>query len=109
MPRILAAKHVTHVSGRNSLLPMCPEQTVWEMARPEGFEPPTPTFVALYSIQLSYGRACTKLYHPILGGFPFQSLPRNASLRDSASPSFRVVSLPMTPRLRPPALAFVSH
>ena len=27
------------------------------MARPEGFEPPTPTFVALYSIQLSYGRA----------------------------------------------------
>jgi hypothetical protein len=28
-----------------------------KMARPEGFEPPTPTFVALYSIQLSYGRA----------------------------------------------------
>jgi hypothetical protein len=27
------------------------------LARPEGFEPPTPTFVALYSIQLSYGRA----------------------------------------------------
>ena len=27
-----------------------------ELARPEGFEPPTPTFVALYSIQLSYGR-----------------------------------------------------
>jgi hypothetical protein len=36
-----------------------------KMARPEGFEPPTPTFVALYSIQLSYGRA---LQNPIFGG-----------------------------------------
>ena len=35
------------------------------MARPEGFEPPTPTFVALYSIQLSYGRA---LKNPFFGG-----------------------------------------
>jgi hypothetical protein len=35
------------------------------LARPEGFEPPTPTFVALYSIQLSYGRA---LANPIFGG-----------------------------------------
>lgn len=26
------------------------------MARPEGFEPPTPKFVAWCSIQLSYGR-----------------------------------------------------
>lgn len=26
------------------------------VARPEGFEPPTPRFVAWYSIQLSYGR-----------------------------------------------------
>ena len=27
------------------------------VARPEGFEPPTPWFVAMCSIQLSYGRA----------------------------------------------------
>ena len=29
---------------------------LWEVARPEGFEPPTPWFVAKYSIQMSYGR-----------------------------------------------------
>lgn len=28
----------------------------FELARPEGFEPSTPWFVAKYSIQMSYGR-----------------------------------------------------
>ena len=56
---------------------MCPVRTQRKLARPEGFEPPTPTFVALYSIQLSYGRAYSKLYHPILGDFSSQSLTRN--------------------------------
>ena len=27
-----------------------------KLVRPEGFEPPTPTFVALCSVQMSYGR-----------------------------------------------------
>ena len=63
--------------------------------RPEGFEPPTPTFVALYSIQMNYGRKlglivyCTirkagvcRLHttYPIVprmqGGIEFESLRR---------------------------------
>ena len=31
------------------------------LARPEGFEPPTPKFVAWCSIQLSYGRVVGEL------------------------------------------------
>ena len=33
-----------------------------KMARPEGFEPPTPKFVAWCSIQLSYGRKITAAF-----------------------------------------------
>ncbi len=39
----------------------CPFQS--NLARPAGFEPTTPWFVARYSIQLSYGRIC--LHDPI--------------------------------------------
>ena len=58
------------LTGGIILLPMCPERTRRKMARPEGFEPPTPTFVALYSIQLSYGRAYTKIIPPRPGRYP---------------------------------------
>ncbi len=33
------------------------------MVRPEGLEPPTYGFEARRSIQLSYGRTTTKIYH----------------------------------------------
>ena len=36
-----------------------------QLARPEGFEPPTPRFVVWYSIQLSYGRI-----YPVLANCP---------------------------------------
>jgi hypothetical protein len=47
--------------------PRVPRKPLNLLARPEGFEPPTPTFVALYSIQLSYGRALGKLVTPPSG------------------------------------------
>ena len=37
------------------------------MARPERFELPTPTFVALYSIQLSYGRTANLILSTTCG------------------------------------------
>ena len=36
-----------------------PARAKMNLARPDGFEPPTPWFVARYSIQLSYGRIKT--------------------------------------------------
>src|SRR5947208_6735639 len=45
-----------HPCLRYDLLPMCPGWTKEVLARPEGFEPPTPRFVVWCSIQLSYGR-----------------------------------------------------
>src|SRR5580700_8363818 len=43
---------------------------VGRMARPEGFEPPTPRFVVWCSIQLSYGRAGDVLEGANLWGRP---------------------------------------
>ena len=49
-----ASKSTTDNSTDNNQLLLV--ITTNEMARPDGFEPPTPWFVARYSIQLSYGR-----------------------------------------------------
>jgi hypothetical protein len=51
-----------YLCARNESLPICPEQTPKQVARPEGFEPPTTAFEARYSIQLSYGRNQTTVY-----------------------------------------------
>ena len=93
----LTSVAVTDVPGMDPL----------QMARPEGFEPPTPTFVALYSIQLSYGRACTELYHPVPGGHP-NPWPETQALPFD-KPSFGVVTLPVTPPFTTRRREFVSR
>ncbi len=49
--------HADNIKGLHEADPLC------YLARPEGLEPPTPWFVARYSIQLSYGRYL-KLFMP---------------------------------------------
>jgi hypothetical protein len=48
-----------------------------ELARPEGFEPPTNGFGSHYSIQLSYGRLKRLSHEPVAAG-------RDAGLRGVA-------------------------
>jgi hypothetical protein len=69
--QLTRSDHVARISDRHESHKECPiTQTkkanelsliglihFQQMARPEGFEPPTPKFVAWCSIQLSYGRA----------------------------------------------------
>jgi hypothetical protein len=50
---------------------MAPKERIWIVARPERFELPTSWFVAMHSIQLSYGRIIKKSRDSIMhaGGF----------------------------------------
>ena len=60
--RVFALGTFTNEDIRNSERNQ-PDATVFEVVRPDGFEPPTPWFEARYSIQLSYGRVAIKVPH----------------------------------------------
>ncbi len=52
---IVQKSHTIPTRQKNKRLTIS-RKPLFDMARPEGFEPPTTWFVARYSIQLSYGR-----------------------------------------------------
>ena len=66
-------------------------RTLPDMARPEGFEPPTTWFVARYSIQLSYGR---KIESRIFVLFTGSVNSRQGPPRDWGTPAWRLHLLP---------------
>jgi hypothetical protein len=59
---LISSGRCTHRSASGK----CTRQALDRVARPEGFEPPTPKFVAWCSIQLSYGRVEAKLWKVFL-------------------------------------------
>ena len=66
-----------------------------QMARPEGFEPPTSRFVACHSIQLSYGRLM------VIGN-------KNMAEREGFEPSIQVLAVYSLSRRAPSADSAIS-